>query len=106
MNVSEQIYKNVKALAAINGMDMKAVEEKIGKSAGYLSRKNRKISVDMLMDLSEIFEEPVDDLIHKDFEHELKQKTLLENLDIAFQTACEIFNPEALIARLEAKKDG
>lgn len=96
MGINEKIYRNVKALAAINGMDMKEVEAKIGRSAGYLSRKNSRIDAEMLVKLSEILETGVDELMRNDFEHELKQKIALENLRTAIGAASEFFNRAGL----------
>jgi len=91
MNINEKIYRNVKALAKINGLDMKDVESKIGNSAGYLSRKNTKISVETLMKLSDIFGVTTDELMRGDFEHDLKQKIALDNLREAVKAASEFF---------------
>ena len=110
MDINEKIYRNVKALSKINGTDLKDVEKEIGNSAGYLSRKSTKISVEALIKLSEIFEVSADELMYSDFEHELQQKIAMDNLRDAVVAASAFFNREGILmfvqnALPEAKAD-
>ena len=106
MNINEKIYRNVKALAAINGMDMKEVEAKIGRSAGYLSRKNSRIDAEMLVKLSEILQVSIDELMNCDFEHELKQKLVLDELAYAAIAATDFFNEDGIITFVQNAING
>lgn len=103
MDINEKVYLNVKALARINGIDMKDVETSIGHSVGYLSRKSTKISLEDLVKLSKVLEVSADELMYNDFQRELQRKIALEDLDSAFVKALEFFNGDALISRLQAK---
>ena len=97
MNINEKIYRNVKALAQINGMDMKDVEAQIGRSPGYLSRKNTKIDVETLIKMAGIFEVSSEELMSCDFERELKQKITMDNLRSAVAAASEFFNRDGIL---------
>ena len=103
MNMSEKIYRNVKALAAILGMEMKDVEAKVGKTAGYLSRKRTRIDVDTLVKLSEILEVSTDDLMHNDDEHELKKKNAMDELAYAVIAASDFFNEDGIVTFVQNK---
>ena len=96
MNINEKIYRNVKALAEINGIDMKDIEARIGRSVGWLSRKNSKIDAETLMKLAEILDISIEDLMLGDYEHKLKEKKALEAVSAAIVAALEFFNRDGL----------
>ena len=98
MNVNEKIYRNVKALCKIHGKDMKFVEKDIiGKTPGYLSRKNTKIDVETLMNLSEFFDITYAQLITGDFEYELSRKETIECLKSAVTKATQFLTVEGIM---------
>jgi len=97
MNINEKIYRNVKALCKIYGKDMKEVETAVGKSAGYLSRKNTKVEVETLVKLADIFEVSCDELMKCDFEHELEMKETIEDLKSAVTKATQFLTVEGIM---------
>ena len=97
MNINEKIYRNVKALCKIYGKDMKEVETAVGKSAGYLSRKNTKVEVETLVKLAEIFKVTCEELISMDFEHELVLKEAIESLKNAVINAKQYYNEDGIM---------
>jgi transcriptional regulator with XRE-family HTH domain len=97
MNINEKIYRNVKALCKIYGKDMKEVETAVGKSSGYLSRKNTKVDVETLMKLAEIFEVTCEELMSSDFEHELAMKEAIEGLKSAVTKATQFLTVEGIM---------
>lgn len=97
MDINEKIYRNVKALAQIHGIEMQEVEEQLHKSPGYLSRKSSKISAEMLVNLSRIFEEPIEDLIGGDYERQLQIKNTIIRLRETVEAAREFLSKEAIL---------
>ena len=97
MNINEKIYRNVKALCKIYGKDMKDVENAIGRTPGYLSRKNTKIEVETLIKLAEIFEVTCEELMSGDFEHELAMKETIEGLKSAVTKATQFLTKEGIM---------
>ena len=101
MNINEKIYRNVKALAEINGIDMKDIEARIGRSVGWLSRKNSKIDAETLMKLASIFEISVDELLSGNFEEELNLKIALDNLRTAVIAAAKYFDKDSSLPSID-----
>jgi hypothetical protein len=96
MSIREQIYKNVKALAQLNGREMKDVEKSIGRTPGYLSRKNSSLNVLDLITLAQMFNVSVDDMINGDYEKELKTHLAAETLENAVNDAIFYFSDEKI----------
>ena len=110
MNINERIYRNVKALSKICGKNLKDIENEIGRTTGYLSRKNTKIDVETLIKLSEIFGVTNDELMNGDFEYELNRKVTMENLRVAVLAMRDFFAEDSAIvnfvtATLDADSD-
>ena len=101
MDVNEKIYRNVKALTKINGEEMQDVEKSLGKSPGYLSRKRTKISAEMLVQLGQIFETPIEDMIGGDFERQLAIKNTIISLREAVEAARVYLSREAILNTVE-----
>jgi transcriptional regulator with XRE-family HTH domain len=97
MNINEKIYRNVKALCKMDGKDLKDVEREIGRAPGYLSRKNTKVDVEMLMKLAELFEISPEELMNLDYEHELVLKEAVDELKSAVLRAKLYFNEDAIM---------
>ena len=100
---SEKIYRNVKALCKEKGIKLGDVEQKIGLSVGYLSRRNKKISVECLIDLADVFDLKMDDLIVKDFTTELDRKSAfisLRNSILWMKDFHERYELEKIVKRL------
>jgi len=72
----KKIYSNVKALARMNGIKMREIEEKLDKSPGYFSRPGKGFTAFDLVTLSEIFHVEIKDLFSRDFAVELYQEAL------------------------------
>ena len=91
MDTREKVYRNVKALAAINGEPLGDVEKAIGRNPGFLSRKSAVLDVEMLVTLARRFEITVDELINGDYEHELAVKIAVENFQNAARELRKFF---------------
>ena len=100
MNVMETIYKNVKALAAINSMNLKDVEKDVGLSVGYLSRC-KSLDVVALIGLARMFDVTVEELISCDFTEELAKTEIMYDLKAVVLRAKKHFPEERLIAFVE-----
>ena len=101
MKANERVYRNTKALTKIAGKDMKDVEAEIGRTAGYLSRKNSKIGVDELMKISSVFGVTADELLTVDFEYELKRKEAIEKAQDVIRLAREFMSDNAITALVD-----
>lgn len=98
MNLNEKIYRNVKALAAINGMNLRDIEINSGLYPGYFSRiKKRGISLDAAMNVSKELDVQMDELMNGDYEHELEKKIAMDELASAICRASEFYNEDGLI---------
>jgi DNA-binding Xre family transcriptional regulator len=97
MNINEKIYRNTKAMCKINGQSLKEIEQQIGRTPGYLSRKNTKVDVETLMKLCDLLDVTPEELMNIDFEHELEIKEIMESLKLAVQKANQYFNKDGIM---------
>lgn len=102
MNANERVYRNTKALAAMNDMPMADLEKKLGKAAGYLSRKRTRVDVDTLMAISEIFGVMPEELMRNDYERELHAAEATKTLEQTIISSLEYLSPD-LISKLFLK---
>lgn len=101
MFTKEKVYRNVKALAALNDKPLNEVEKAIGRNPGFLSRKSAILDVDMLVTLSRMFNCTVDDLIKGNYELELDTQKAVKNFRDATHVLRCYFTPEGIEAILK-----
>ena len=101
MDTREKVYRNVKALAAINGEPLGDVEKAIGRNPGFLSRKSAVLDVEILVTLAKMFETTVDDLINGNYELELDTQKAVKNFRDATHVLRCYFTPEGIEAILK-----
>lgn len=99
-NVMETIYRNVKALAAINGLKLMDVEKDAGLSVGYLSRC-KSLDVNALVELARMLDVGVEELISCDFTEELTRKEILCDLKAAVLRAKKHFTEAGILQFVE-----
>lgn len=97
MNINEKIYRNTKALCKINGQSLKEIEQQIGRNPGYLSRKSTKVDVETLMKLCDLLDVTPEELMNRDYEHDLEIKEALDNLRSAIENVKQYFNEDGIM---------
>jgi transcriptional regulator with XRE-family HTH domain len=97
MNINEKIYRNTKALCKINGQSLKEIEQQIGRNPGYLSRKSTKVEVETLMKLCDLLDVTPEELMNRDYEHDLEIKEALDGLRSAILNVKQYFNEDGIM---------
>ena len=93
MEIYERIYRNVKALAQLRGVNLGDVEKAIKRTPGFLSR-HPKISIDQLIDMAKFLGVGCDQLMNVDYEQELNAQNAREELYAAVAKAKKYFSDE------------
>lgn len=97
MTYHEMVYRNVKALAFLQNRDMKDIEKAVGHTPGFLSRKRNALDIDTVIKLCKELDVGMDDMLHKDFTHELVKKQAEAELHKALDTAMQYFEDSELV---------
>lgn len=75
------VYENIKYLAKGKGLKLADIEKKMGRRAGYISRRKSGITAEELSIASNILGESMDDLYKKDFGKSLRIEEITEEIE-------------------------
>lgn len=102
MTYHEMVYRNVKALAFLQNRDMKDIEKAVGHTPGFLSRKRNGLDIDTVIKLCKELDVGMDDMLHKDFTHELVKQKSVDDLHKSLDAALQYFEDSELVEMVAA----
>lgn len=97
-----KVYQNVKALAFLQDRQMADIEKAIGHAVGFLSRKSSTLDIDTVVQLCKVLDVSMDDLLNRDYTHELEKRTALQNLYRAVDAALPYYEDAAVVEMVAA----
>ena len=93
----EIVYKNVKALVFMQGLEMADVEKETGHAPGFLSRKNNTLDIDTFLKLCKILGVSPADMIERDYTEEMMKQNAINAMYKAVDDALEFLDSGELV---------
>ena len=93
----EIVYKNVKALVFMQGLDMADVEKETGHAPGFLSRKSNTLDIDTFLKLCKILGVSPSDMVERDYTGEMMKQNAINAVYKAVDDALEFFDNGELV---------